>query len=166
MLSPENRMRHSTEFGSAMRSGRRSSRDDLAVVYLPPPRAGGTTAGPEALPVGEPPRVGFIVSKAVGGAVVRKRVQRRLRHLMRPRLSELPNGSLLVVRAKPSAATARYEDLGAQLDGAIASAMRPRPKGSARRRRGRGGPSAPEPAKSDTEGGRPATEGGERWTDR
>lgn len=166
MLSPENRMRHSTEFGSVMRSGRRTSRDDLAVVYLPPPAARGTTAGPGALPVGAPPRVGFIVSKAVGGAVVRKRVQRRLRHLTRPRLSELPNGSLLVVRAKPSAATARYEDLGAQLDGAIASAMRPRPKGSARRRRGRGGPSAPEPAKSDTTGGRPVTEGGERWTDR
>jgi ribonuclease P protein component len=167
MLSPKNRMRHSTEFGSAMRSGRRASRDDLAVVYLPPPAARGTTTGPEAFPVGgHPPRVGFIVSKAVGGAVVRKRVQRRLRHLMRPRLFELPNGSLLVVRAKPSAATARYEDLGAQLDGAIASAIRPRPKGSARRRRGRGGPSAPEPAKSDTTGGRPATEGGERWTDR
>lgn len=166
MLSSKNRMRRSAEFGSAMRSGRRASRDDLAVVYLPPPAARGTTAGSEAFPVGEPPHVGFVVSKAVGGAVVRKRVQRRLRHLMRQRLSELPNGSLLVVRAKPSAATARYEDLGAQLDGAIASAMRPRPKGSTRRRRGRGGPSVPEPAKSETTGGRPATEGGERWTDR
>lgn len=166
MLSSKNRMRHSTEFGSVMRSGRRASRDDLAVVYLPPPAARGTTTGPEALPVGGSPRVGFIVSKAVGGAVVRKHVQRRLRHLMRPRLFELPDGSLLVVRAKPSAATARYEELGAQLDGAIASAMRPRPKGSTRRRRGRGGPSAPEPARSETTGGRTATEGGERWTDR
>ena len=162
MLSPENRMRHSAEFGSVMRSGRRSSRDDLAVVYLPPAAARGTTVGPDPLPVGVPPRVGFIVSKAVGGAVVRKRVQRRLRHLVRPRLFKLPNGSLLVVRAKPSSAAARYEDLGVQLDGAIASVMRPRPKGSARRRRGRGGPSAPEPAKNDTAGGRPATEGGER----
>src|SRR5699024_7281572 len=84
----------------------------------------------------EPPRVGFIVSKAVGGAVVRNRVQRRLRHMMRPRLGDLPNGSLLVVRAKPGAATARFEELDAQLESAIASVMRP--KGASRRRRGRG----------------------------
>ncbi|ADH70250.1 hypothetical protein Ndas_4867 [Nocardiopsis dassonvillei subsp. dassonvillei DSM 43111] len=37
MLSPRNRMRHSAEFGSVMRSGRRASRDCLGVVYLPPP---------------------------------------------------------------------------------------------------------------------------------
>ncbi|MDT0329718.1 ribonuclease P protein component [Nocardiopsis lambiniae] len=168
MLSPKNRMRHSAEFGSAMRSGRRASRDDLGVVYLPPPTVRGTTGEPEAFPekTPDPPRVGFVVSKAVGGAVVRKRVQRRLRHLMRPRLSELPDGSLLVVRARPSAATARHEDLAAQLDGAISSAMRP--KGASRRRRGRGSPrpQTPEPAKSETTGGRPAHEGGERWTDR
>src|SRR5699024_9081355 len=111
MLSPKNRMRHSSEFGTVMRAGRRSSRDTLGVVYLSPPTA--------ALHPGDgldPPRVGFIVSKAVGGAVVRKRVQRRLRHLMRSRLGDLPDGSLLVVRAKPSSSTARSEDLAVQLD--------------------------------------------------
>ncbi|MFC3997871.1 ribonuclease P protein component [Nocardiopsis sediminis] len=130
MLSPQNRMRRSTEFGLVMRTGRRAGRDALGVVYAPPPPAG---AGPGH----GAPRVGFVVSKAVGNAVVRKRVQRRLRHLMRDRLSSLPEGSLLVVRARPLAASLRYDTLAAQLDGALASAMRPR-KNATRRRRGPG----------------------------
>jgi ribonuclease P protein component len=154
MLSPRNRMRHSAEFGSVMRSGRRSSRDALGVVYLAP-RSTAVDA--------DPPRVGFVVSKAVGGAVVRKRVQRRLRHLMRPRLAVLPNGSLLVVRARPSAADARYEELAAQLDSAIAAAMRPRGT-SSRRRPGRGRSRPPaDPARSEAAGNRRPDEGGERW---
>ncbi|WP_067975843.1 ribonuclease P protein component [Nocardiopsis trehalosi] len=135
MLSPENRMRRSAEFGRALRAGRRAGRDALGVVYLPP-----RPDGPA-----EPPRVGFVVSKAVGGAVVRKRVQRRLRHLVRDRLPLLPAGSLLVVRAKPLAASLRHDTLAAQLDGALASAMRPR-SGTTRRRRG-------SPAPSDARGG-------------
>ncbi|MFD6953726.1 ribonuclease P protein component [Nocardiopsis sp. TSRI0078] len=155
MLSPRNRMRHSAEFGSVMRSGRRSSRDALGVVYLAP--------SPTAVDA-DPPRVGFVVSKAVGGAVVRKRVQRRLRHLMRPRLAVLPNGSLLVVRARPSAAAARYEELADQLDSAIAAAMRPRGPSSRRRPgRGRPRPSAAGPARSEAAGNRRPDEGGERW---
>ncbi|MEV6820709.1 ribonuclease P protein component [Nocardiopsis akebiae] len=155
MLSPRNRMRHSAEFGSVMRSGRRASRDCLGAVYLPPP---------SGVADADPPRVGFVVSKAVGGAVVRKRVQRRLRHLMRSRLAVLPNGSLLVVRARPAAATARHEDLAAQLDSAIAAAMRPRGT-SSRRRSGRGRPRPPaaDPAVRETAGNRRPDEGGERW---
>ena len=160
MLSPENRMRHSAEFGTVMRSGRRASRDALGVVYLVPRQSPDSSTDTDAP---APPRVGFVVSKAVGGAVVRKRVQRRLRHLMRARLAVLPNGSLLVVRAKPPAATMRQEDLAVQLDSAIAAAQRP--KGTAKRRRGRGGP-RPEPvesAKSEAGGDRRPTEDGERW---
>lgn len=62
-----------------------------------------------------PARVGFVVSKAVGGAVVRNRVKRRLRHLAADRLSALAEGSLVVVRALPAAATTPAqlpEDLG------------------------------------------------------
>lgn len=145
MLSPKNRMRHSTEFNAVMRSGRRSGRGALGVVYLAPRPTS------EAEP--DPPRVGFIVSKAIGGAVVRNRVQRRLRHMMRPRLVDLPNGSLLVVRAKPSATTARAEELDAQLESAIASVMRPK-SASRRRRVGR----AEESRRPDA--------AGERWAGR
>ena len=61
-----------------------------------------------------PAAVGFTVSKAVGSAVVRNRVKRRLRHLVReqlPVLHALPGRPALVVRAQPAAATASYAAL-------------------------------------------------------
>jgi ribonuclease P protein component len=63
-----------------------------------------------------PPRVGFVVGRGVGNAVVRHRVQRRLRHLCRDRLDRLPSGSGLVVRALGAAGAATYQELGADLD--------------------------------------------------
>lgn len=65
------------------------------------------------------PRVGFVVSKAVGGSVVRHRVARRLRHVMRDRLGQLPPGTRLVVRALPKAAAADSAQLGADVDRAL-----------------------------------------------
>ena len=59
------------------------------------------------------------MSKAVGGAVVRNKVKRRLRHLIRDRLAELPPGSLVVVRALPGAGDAAYEQLARDLDAAL-----------------------------------------------
>lgn len=65
-----------------------------------------------------PVQVGFTVSKAVGNAVARNRVKRRLRHLTRehlPALEGLPGRAALVVRALPPAAEASYDVLGADL---------------------------------------------------
>ncbi|MDT0342143.1 ribonuclease P protein component [Streptomyces litchfieldiae] len=113
MLPSENRLRRREDFAAAMRRGRRAGRPHL-VVHL----SGGTdphTVGEDA----SPPRAGFVVSKAVGNAVVRNRVQRRLRHLMRDRLSALPAGSLVVVRALPGADGAPYDQLARELDAAL-----------------------------------------------
>ena len=71
-------------------------------------------------------RAGFVVSKAVGNAVVRNRVRRRLRHLVRPLLAELDPGAAIVVRALPSAAAATFGDLAGDLEAALAAARRPR----------------------------------------
>jgi len=65
------------------------------------------------------PRVGFVVNRAVGGAVVRNRVRRRLRHLMRARLEWLPAGARVVVRANPAAGTSSSAQLAADLDRAL-----------------------------------------------
>jgi ribonuclease P protein component len=70
-----------------------------------------------------PVRVGFVVGRAVGGSVVRHRVQRRLRHLCRERLDDLPAGSRLVVRALAPAAGATYQELGADLDRCLQRAL-------------------------------------------
>ncbi|PPK68099.1 ribonuclease P protein component [Actinokineospora auranticolor] len=73
----------------------------------------------EADPTAPSPRVGFVVSKAVGNSVVRHRVARRLRHLVRDRIGTLPPGSALVVRALPRAAGATSAELGQDFDAAV-----------------------------------------------
>jgi ribonuclease P protein component len=75
-----------------------------------------------------PPRVGFVVSRAVGGSVVRHRVQRRLRHLCRERLERLPAGAEMVVRALAPAADATYQELGADLDRCLERALTEGPR--------------------------------------
>jgi ribonuclease P protein component len=66
-----------------------------------------------------PAKVGFVTNKAVGNAVVRNRVRRRLRHVMGARLSALPDGALVVVRALPASAGASSAALAADLDCAL-----------------------------------------------
>ncbi|MET9884548.1 ribonuclease P protein component [Streptomyces sp. NPDC006430] len=115
MLSPENRLRRREDFASAVRRGRRAGRP-LLVVHL---RTSGATDPHEPGEIDPSTRAGFVVSKAVGGAVVRNRVKRRLRHLVRERLSRLPAGSLVVVRALPGAGDAGHEELARDLDAAL-----------------------------------------------
>jgi ribonuclease P protein component len=81
-------------------------------------RAGGrsVTAHLLLVPGGEPAKVGFVISRVVGSAVVRNRVKRQLREIMRARLAGLPEESMLVVRAQPAAAGTRQSDLAADLD--------------------------------------------------
>ena len=107
MLDRSHRLTSSAGFTAAVRQGRRAGTRTL-VLHL--------GAGPEVDPG---PRVGFVVSKAVGNAVTRNRVKRRLRHLARERLTSLPGSGVLVVRALPAAADASYDVLGADLDTAF-----------------------------------------------
>lgn len=102
MLPASNRLRRSGEFRHAVRKGRRAGRRTVVVHLFVSAEPG-------------PPRVGFVVSKAVGGAVRRNLVQRRLRALMADRLPVLPPGSLTVVRALPPAAAATFDELGADV---------------------------------------------------
>jgi ribonuclease P protein component len=120
VLPPPYRLRRSAEFSAVVRGGRRASRPLLTVHAVLPP---GEPAEP-ARPPAEPARAGLVVSKAVGSSVVRSRTSRRLRHLLRARLDELPAGSRLVVRASAAAATATSADLGADLDAALSRLAR------------------------------------------
>lgn len=105
-------MRSSLDFRATVRHGVRAGRPTLVVHAR---RPGAAESDPDV-------RVGFVVSKAVGNAVVRSRVKRRLRHLARP-LAEATSPPLhVVVRALPPAATA--SDLAADLAGAWQSASR------------------------------------------
>ncbi len=120
-------MRRRDEFTLAVRRGRRAGRPTV-VVHLLRREDAQADQGPDR-ETGAASLVGFIVSKAVGNAVVRNRVQRRLRHLVRAHLDRLPGGSLLVVRANPAAGTARHDDLAADLESALDRLLRPTSKG-------------------------------------
>jgi ribonuclease P protein component len=113
MLDRAHRLRRRRDFSAATRAGRRAGQLTL-VVHLH--RTG------EAVP----PRAGFVVSRAVGGAVVRNSVRRKLRHLVRAQLAELPTGTVLVVRALPPAATAGSARLAGDLATALRAASRTR----------------------------------------
>ncbi|GES31571.1 hypothetical protein San01_40580 [Streptomyces angustmyceticus] len=69
------------------------------------------------------------MSKAVGNAVVRNKVKRRLRHLVRDRLDRLPAGSLVVVRALPCAGDADHDQLARDLDAALERLLGGVPRG-------------------------------------
>ena len=116
MLAADQRLTEPDLFRTASRKGRRAgSRTLVAHLLLPGEQQVVGMSGDRALPA-RPARAGFVVSKAVGNAVVRTRVKRRLRHLARERLSMLPGSAVLVVRALPAAAEADSTQLGADLD--------------------------------------------------
>jgi len=111
VLPAGSRLTRRDEFAAVIRRGRRGGRSRL-VVHLH--RAIGEDG----------PRAGFVVSKAVGGSVVRHRVSRKLRHLVAPRLGTLPSDARLVVRALPPAAGATSAELAEDLDSGLRSALR------------------------------------------
>lgn len=108
-------MRRSADFARTMRGGR-AARGPLLLVHVLPAAEGADPAAPAL--------VGIAVSRAVGDAVTRHRVQRRLRHLLAARLTLLQPGSRVVVRATPAAADAAYVELAADLDRQLARSGR------------------------------------------
>lgn len=123
-------MRRSEDFRRTVRHGVRAGRRTVVVhaLRVDPTDATVPAPGHRESAVGqrvEQDRVGFVVSKAVGSAVRRNRVRRRLRHLALAQLtreSGLPGETLVVVRALPPAATAGAE-LGDDLDAAWSAAL-------------------------------------------
>ncbi|MFE9422434.1 ribonuclease P protein component [Kitasatospora sp. NPDC006697] len=132
MLPSENRLRRRQDFATAVKRGRRAGRPLLVVHLRTADHSAGQVDGysdshPHATEGLPSVRAGFVVSKAVGPAVVRNLVKRRLRHLVRERLAALPAGSLIVVRALPPAGSASYPDLAHDLDAALKRLLRTDP---------------------------------------
>jgi ribonuclease P protein component len=124
VLPSRHRITRGGDFARVIRHGIRVGRPTVVVHLLVEPVVGDAP---------DLPRAGFVVSKAVGGAVVRNRVARRLRHLVREALPALPAGALLVVRALPAAAGATASagsrggaatDLGSDVRSALETATR------------------------------------------
>lgn len=108
MLPEPHRLRRRSDFASTVRRGQRAARRDVVIHAL----AGNPT---EVLVSDTGPRFGLVVSKAVGPAVIRHRVARRLRHICVGLVAEVPEGTNVVIRALPGSATASSKELDRQL---------------------------------------------------
>jgi ribonuclease P protein component len=95
VLPAAQRLRRRQDFVETVRRGRRLPDSGLVAHWVLDP--GVQTNGA---------RVGFVVSRAVGPAVVRNRLRRRLRHLCAAHIEELPPGTRVVIRTSPRAAAA------------------------------------------------------------
>jgi ribonuclease P protein component len=82
------------EFDAVYRSGKRRSSSHFTVFVR---------ANQKPLS-----RFGFSIKKALGGAVVRNRIRRRLREIVRCHRQEIPAGWDIVVHPKKSVETAEY----------------------------------------------------------
>ncbi|MEU2198610.1 ribonuclease P protein component [Isoptericola sp. NPDC019482] len=122
MLPAAHRLRRSVDFERTVRRGTRAGRSTVVVHLLVDPDAG-PEAGVGAVAGGAPSQVGLVVSKAVGNAVHRNQVKRRLRHIAAAHLSELPVGARIVVRALPASSAATYADLDRDLTSSLDRAL-------------------------------------------
>lgn len=118
MLPTHLKLASSADFARTMKRGTKAgSRTMVVHVYQhrtesqdPPVTTGG-------------PRFGLVVSKAVGGAVVRHRTARRLRHVARSLQAEIPRGTDVVLRALPGAGEADSAQLEKDVRKALAKAL-------------------------------------------
>lgn len=67
----------------------------------------------------DPAKVGLSVSKRVGTAVVRNRIKRRLREIARAAAPKIPQGVHIVIGCKASARDATFQQLQADVLGAM-----------------------------------------------
>lgn len=119
MLPRERRVRTPADFSQTLRSGARAGRRNVVV-----------SAHLNATEV----KAGFIVSKAVGNAVVRNRVKRRLRSAVAQQMAgplKGHPGALLVIRALPPSGDADWTELAGDVESGIRSALAKAERGRA-----------------------------------
>ncbi|MDO5669900.1 MAG: ribonuclease P protein component [Corynebacterium sp.] len=102
MLPKQHKFTSPTEFSRTIKRGRRAGTRTVVVHFYEPDAPVAHQGGP---------RVGLIVSKAVGNAVIRHRTSRRLRHVMAALFDALSPTADLVIRALPASGGASSSDL-------------------------------------------------------
>ena len=97
MLPKNARLTDTNDFARATKSGLRvSTQNFIGYLYI------NTTESQT--------RAGIIISKSVGGSVVRHLVSRKVRHILAEEIKNLPANSLLVIRALNGAANAQHQE--------------------------------------------------------
>ena len=95
------RLVRSADFDAVYRHGRRRSSPSFAIFYRP-----------NELDIS---RFGMSVKRTLGGAVLRNRIRRRMREILRLNRQEIASGWDIVIHPRPSALTADYALLSAEL---------------------------------------------------
>jgi len=70
-------------------------------------------------------RFGFIISKQVGTAVIRNTVRRRLKAVCAELITQVPQGTDVVIRALPASASASFSELRADVERCLVRLSRP-----------------------------------------
>ncbi|MEE4025459.1 ribonuclease P protein component [Gordonia sp. PKS22-38] len=118
MVAAAHRISRGSDFDRTLRAGVRVTTRDLVVHVLPLSTVPTDLGDPRnsGVAVFGGPWLGLIVNKAVGNAVVRHRVARRLRAAFASSRDSFPiTETMMVVRARPSAADCDSPALAGQL---------------------------------------------------
>jgi ribonuclease P protein component len=100
---------HRPEFERVYRNGKRRSSRLFAILYAP----NGLSCS----------RFGMSVGRALGGAVVRNRIRRRVREVLRRRRQEISSGWDIILHPRGTVATANFADMAAELVSLLQSAV-------------------------------------------
>jgi len=100
---------HKPEFDRVYRNGRRRTSRQFIVF-----------SAPNGL---ERSRFGMSIGRALGGAVVRNRIRRRLREILRHHRQEISSGWDIIFHPRASVATSEFRALTEELLGLLRSAL-------------------------------------------
>jgi ribonuclease P protein component len=108
------------EYEAVYGAGQRRSSPQFSVFFrsqqpFEASRANGGAHGSKVAGPGRASRFGISVKKALGGAVVRNRIRRRIREILRRNRTEIPTGWDIVIHPRRSVAQAPFAPLEAEL---------------------------------------------------
>ena len=113
MLARNHKLTSPAQFRRVIKEGSRAATGTVVVHFFDSPDL-----------VSSGPRVGLVVSKAVGNAVARHRLSRQLRHCVSAHFAELAPTTDIVIRALAPAAGASSSQLAADIHRGIAKARK------------------------------------------
>ncbi len=128
------RLTRRAAFDTVYRNGRRRSSRQFTVFFA----ANGLAES----------RFGMSVGRALGGAVVRNRIRRRVREILRLHRGEIPSGWDIIVHPRASVAKADFASLGDELLGLVRNCLPPSPVPQSGEKDSGGSPANPGPGTS------------------